>query len=119
MDDRIRTRLKGLMGLSVRAGQATFGQDGCLSQMRKETCSVLLLDETASANTRGMYENAAHTHGIPLFLLPEGLLFEATGRPGVAMTVSKGGLGTQILQLRSEQGSETIQQIISGGAYVE
>ncbi len=119
MDDSILPRLKGLMGLSVRAGQATFGQDGCLKRIRSAACAVLLLDGAASANTQDMYRSACRSHGVPCCLLPEGLLSEATGRPGVAMAVAPGGLGSQILKLLTEQGSDLNQQIISGGAYVE
>ena len=103
MNDQTRARLKGLMGLSVRAGQAVFGQDGCLKQVRGAACAALLLDEAASANTRRMYTQACQTHGVPCFLLPEGLLLEATGKPGVAMALARGGLGTQILNLLNSE----------------
>ena len=43
MDEK---RLRGLMGLSVRAGQAVFGEDGCLRLLRSDGCGVLLMDET-------------------------------------------------------------------------
>ena len=38
------TKLRGLMGLCVRARQATFGEDGCLKSIRGGGCAVLLLD---------------------------------------------------------------------------
>ena len=42
------TKLRGLMGLCVRARQATFGEDGCLKSIRGGGCAVLLLDSGAS-----------------------------------------------------------------------
>ena len=39
-----RASLKGLMGLCVRARQAVFGQDGCLSALRSGKADLLLLD---------------------------------------------------------------------------
>ena len=41
MDER---RMKGLMGLCVRAGQAVFGEDGCRRSVAGGQCGLLLLD---------------------------------------------------------------------------
>ncbi|MDO4837390.1 MAG: ribosomal L7Ae/L30e/S12e/Gadd45 family protein [Clostridia bacterium] len=92
-------RLCGLMGLCVRARQATFGMDGCLQAIRTEKAGVVLLDGEASEGTRQKYEAACEHHGIPLVILPQGLLQEATGRSGVAMAVAPGGLADQIRSL--------------------
>ena len=35
-------RLRGLIGLTVRARQAVFGEDGCLKTIRAGNCGVLL-----------------------------------------------------------------------------
>ena len=37
-------KVRGLMGLTVRAHQATFGEDGCLKALRKGQCALLLAD---------------------------------------------------------------------------
>ena len=37
-------RLKGLMGLCVRAGQAVFGEDGCRKSVAGGQCGILLMD---------------------------------------------------------------------------
>lgn len=87
------------MGLCVRARQAVFGEDGCLKAIRQGSCGVLLLDGGASRATRDKYHSACMHAGVPLGVLPEGLLFEATGRPGVAMAVSPGGLAEQIRRI--------------------
>ena len=41
MDER---RMKGLMGLCVRAGQAVFGEDGCRRAVMNGQCGLLLAD---------------------------------------------------------------------------
>ena len=83
-------KVRGLMGLSVKAGQAVFGQDGCLKNIRGGTCSLLLVEETASENTKDMYERACRVNGTRLCYLPGGMLLAATGRPGVAMALKEG-----------------------------
>ena len=94
-------KVRGLMGLCVKAGQAVFGQDGCLKSIRNGECSLLLVEETAAENTRDMYQRACRANGTRLKLLPEGMLLAATGRPGVAMSVKQGGLAEQLWMLLS------------------
>ncbi len=117
-------KLRGLMGLCVRARQATFGEDGCLKKIRGGECDLLLLDSGASKATQDKYCGACQHAGVLLALLPQGLLQEATGRPGMAMAVAKGGLASQIRQVISSEGlDEHVQQMRSenhgGGASVE
>jgi len=111
-------RLRGLMGLCVRARQAVFGEDGCLKTIRAGNCGVILVDEGASQATKDKYRGACQSAGVTVAWLPEGLLHEATGRPGVAMAVLKGGLAQQLKGLLDENtASEEANH--SGGASVE
>ncbi|MBR4458047.1 MAG: hypothetical protein IKS31_03715 [Clostridia bacterium] len=110
-------RVRGLMGLCARARQAVFGEDGCLKSIRGGTCALLLLDAGASPATREKYELTCSHHGVPLRVLPEGLLGDATGRPGVAMAVQRGGLAAQLLMSLPAEGNDTDK--ISGGASAE
>lgn len=97
--EQMENKLRGLMGLCVRARQATFGEDGCLKQVRSGQCGVLLLDGGASQATHDKYRGACEHAGVALWELPEGLLHEATGRPGMAMAVARGGMAQQIANL--------------------
>ena len=101
MDEK---RLRGLMGLCVRAGQAVFGEDGCRKAVGNGECGILLADGGMSESTRKRYEGLCRRADIPMETIPEGLLEEATGRPGVAMAVKKGSFAEQIeecLQVKS------------------
>ena len=88
-------KLKGLLGLSVRAGQAVFGEDGCMKALRNGQGGLLVLDESLSERVREKYLDLCRREGIPVARLPEGLLFEATGRPGKAAVLRKGNLAEQ------------------------
>ncbi len=116
MDIQTENKLRGLMGLCVRARQAVFGEDGCMKSIRGGQCGVLLLDSGASRATQDKYRGVCENAKTPLELLPEGLLHEATGKPGVAMAVLKGGLAQQIQHqlLQPQAGAKH-----SGGASVE
>ncbi len=98
MENQVENKLRGLMGLCVRARQAVFGEDGCMKTIRGGNCGVLLLDSGASKATQEKYRGVCQNANAPLELLPEGLLHDATGKPGVAMAVLKGGLANQIRQ---------------------
>ena len=92
------TRLKGLMGLCVRAGQGVFGEDSCLKAVRAGQAGALLTDEGISAGAAEKYSRACERAGIPLIRIREGFLEEATGKPGKAMAVRKGSFADQIIR---------------------
>ncbi len=115
MTETQENKLRGLMGLCVRARQAVFGEDGCMKTIRGGGCGVLLLDSGASRATQDKYRSVCLNADTPLLELPEGLLHEATGKPGVAMAVLKGGFASSIQQTMKP----TMTVIHSGGASVE
>ncbi len=100
MDER---RIKGLMGLCVRAGQAVFGEDGCRKTITAGQCGILLADGGISENSRKRYEDLCKKTGTVMQILPEGLLEEATGKPGAAMAVRQGTFSEQIKSVISGQ----------------
>ncbi len=95
MDEK---RLRGMMGLCVRAGQAVFGEDGCRRSVSSGQCGVLLIDGAISGNSRKRYESLCESCGVRMEILPPDLIGEATGRPGVAMAVREGSFAQQILR---------------------
>ena len=94
MDER---RMKGLMGLCVRAGQAVFGEDGCHREIEKRRCGILLADGDISSNSRKRYEELCGRTGTRMVILRPGLLLEATGKPGAAMAVKQGSFSEQMI----------------------
>ena len=90
-------RLKGLLGICVRAGQAAFGEDNCRKAAVKGTCELVLVDSGVSGNTRKRYETLCHGTGTKLVFLPEGLMEAATGKEYMAMAILKGSLLDQVL----------------------
>ena len=90
-------RVRGLMGLCVRAGQTVFGEDGCMKALRNGDCAVLLMDGDISPRTEEKYRRLCLRTGVPVVKLPAGWLEEATGRPGMAMAVRTGRLAEQLV----------------------
>ena len=90
-------RIKGLIGLSRRAGQLSLGTDTVLKQLKARACGVVLVDETAAENTLKRVGQAAEAADVPVYSLPEALLDAATGQSGrIVACVRRGSLADQL-----------------------
>ena len=89
-------RLKGMLGLCVRAGQGIFGEDTCLRAVREGKASLMLADDGISSSAFEKLERLCSRENVPLFRLPAGLLEEATGKPGKTMAVRGDSFPRQI-----------------------
>ena len=89
-------RVKGMLGLAVRARQACFGEDTCRRLAESGRCGMILLDGEASENSRRKYEALCGRNGIPLVILPVGMIAEATGRTNMAAALMKGAFTEQM-----------------------
>lgn len=78
-------RLRGLLGLSQRAGRLVTGMDTTLAAIRSGKCCLVLVDESAAENTVKKLTDACIYYHAPLVKLPQGLLEGATGRDGRMM----------------------------------
>ena len=93
-------KLRGLIGLSRRAGQLSLGTDTVLKQLKSGHCGAVLIDETAALNTRKRLEEAAQFADVPVFSVAEGLIDQATGQSGrITASVRQGSLASQIILL--------------------
>ena len=89
-------RLKGLLGLCVRAGQGVFGEDSCLKALRGGQAELAVMDAGISPGSAERFERLCSREGFPLHRLPEGFLEEATGKPGMTMVIRPGSFAIQI-----------------------
>ena len=91
-------KLKGMLGLALRARQAALGMDACRILIRAGKCGVLLLDGGAGPNTRKRAEDLCERNGTPLRILPEGMIEEATGRDNMVLALQKGSFADKALE---------------------
>lgn len=80
-----KERLRGLLGLSQRAGRLLTGMDNTLNAIRTGKACLVLADESAAENTMKKLTDACIYYHAPLMKLPQGLLEAATGREGRMM----------------------------------
>ena len=89
----------GLLGLALRAGQAVLGSDACRLLIRSGRCGLILLDGDTAENTRKKYEAVHESTGVPVSILPAGMIETATGKDNRVMALRKGAFAEQLKAL--------------------
>jgi ribosomal protein L7Ae-like RNA K-turn-binding protein len=90
-------KLKGMLGLAIRAGQTAAGAEACRILIRTGKCGVLLLDGDTGLNTRKRAAAICGQTETPMAILPEGTILEATGRNNMVLGIHKGSIAEQII----------------------
>lgn len=75
-------KVKGLLGLLVRQGQAVFGQESCALAVRNRHLEAVLLDASSAENTQKRLDDVGRTYQTPIIRVPEGLIEQASGKNG-------------------------------------
>ncbi len=96
-------KLAGMLGLTIRAGQASAGMDACRILIRSGNCGVLLIDGETRGNTRKKSEDLCRQTGTPVVILPPGTIERATGKGNRVLAIRKGSFTEQILQIADIQ----------------
>ena len=92
-------KLKGMLGLALRARQAAAGMEACRILVRSGQCGVLLMDGAAGDNTRRRCEQMCAGAGTPFRILPEGTIGEATGKSSFILGIRIGSMAEQIVNI--------------------
>lgn len=97
-----------MLGLACRAGQLTTGAELALQKIRAGSAALALMDAEASENTRKRIADACAYRNVPLFVVPGGLLDQASGKEGrMAAVMPRGDLATKIKKMLSEAGDSS------------
>ena len=89
-----------LLGIAMRAGVLTFGQDGVLKSIASGNVRFVLLDGGASENTKKKISDSCRFYGVEVFETAADRLGFAVGKPGrMSAAVAKGTLGDRLYEL--------------------
>ena len=98
------TPIFGLLGLACRAGQAVFGAEMALDEIKSGRAAMALIDEGASEGTKKKILDACAYRQVSAHMLPEGEISRACGREGrMAAAVKKGPLCKRMEELLNEE----------------
>ena len=101
-----RSDFFSMLGLAMRAGQLSFGEDGVRKAIASGTAALVLLDAGASDNTKKRMRDSCAYYGVPLMETAAGRLGEAVGRPGrMSAAVARGPLCDKLAALARAQES--------------
>ena len=71
-----------MLGLCMRAGRMVSGELSCLNAIRRGTACLVLVDESASDNTKKMFSDSCAYYEVALIAAPQDTLGYAIGKPG-------------------------------------
>ena len=92
-----------MLGLAMRAGQLTFGEDGVRKAIAGGSAKLVLLDAGASDNTKKRMRDSAAFYGVTLYETAADRLGFAVGKPGrMSAAVAAGPLCDKIAQLAAQ-----------------
>ena len=101
-----RSDFFSMLGLAMRAGQLSFGEDGVRKAIASGAATLVLLDAGASDNTKKRMRDSCAYYGVPLMETAAGRLGEAVGRPGrMSAAVARGPLCDKLAALARAQES--------------
>ncbi len=104
MKSETEQKVTGFLGLCMRAGQMTSGQEACVEAIRSGAAAIVLLDGEASENTKKRIADACHSHQVPLYGVSEGALGHAIGKKGrMVISLKEGGMATKLLTILKDE----------------
>lgn len=92
-----------MLGLAMRAGQLTFGEDGVKKAIASGGAKLVLLDAGASENTKKKMRDSCAYYGVRLCETAADRLGYAVGKPGrMSAAVAAGPLCDKLASLAAE-----------------
>ena len=89
-----------MLGLAMRAGQLTFGEDGVKKAIASGGAKLVLLDAGASENTKKKMRDSCAYYGVQLVETAADRLGYAVGKPGrMSAAVAAGGICDKLISI--------------------
>ena len=93
-----------MLGIAMRAGALTLGTDGVLGAIAAKSAALVLVDESASENTKKKFRDSCAFYGAALYVTATDRLGFAVGKPGrMCAAVVKGPLGDKLAALARQE----------------
>ncbi len=94
----INDKAAGLIGLARRAGKLSSGGFTVEKQIKAGRAALVLMDETASENTKKALGRLCENRGVPLKFLPEGELSRVLNDFRISAAILDVGFAARILE---------------------
>lgn len=88
------------LGLAMRAGQLTTGEESVLKDIRQKKAKLILLASDASANTKKKFIDKSSHYNISCYhVFTQSELSQAIGKPRVIISVNDPGFAKKLKEL--------------------
>lgn len=93
-----------LLGLAVRAGKVTLGEESIIKDIQKKRASLVLIANDTAANTRKKLMDKCHYYHVPFYIIDDRqTLSNAIGKTGrVAIAITENGFAKKIASILDE-----------------
>jgi len=100
MNEQTENRVVSFLGLCMRAGRVISGQEACVDLVRQGEAALVLMDGSASDNTRKRLTDACRSHNAPIYELSAGALGQSIGKKGrMVIALKNDGMAQKLLTL--------------------
>ena len=100
MNDMTENRVISFLGLCMRAGRVISGQEACVDLVRTGEAALVLMDASASDNTRKRLTDACHSHSVALYEVSATALGASIGKKGrMVIALRDDGMAQKLLSM--------------------
>ena len=97
MNQQIENQVINFLGLCMRAGRIISGQEACVDLVRTGEAALVLMDASASDNTRKRLTDACHSHDVALYEVSADALGHAIGKKGrMVIALKRDGMAQKL-----------------------
>lgn len=101
-------KIEGLLGLCMRAGGLSFGNDACMDLIQRKKVKLILVAQDAAERTKRNFERSCKENNIPIYFYGKmESLSRAIGKPNKA-----------IFGIKNQSFAHEIERIINGGEVI-
>ena len=105
-----RDAFYSMLGIAMRAGVLTLGTDGVLGSIASGSARFVLLDESASENTKKRFRDSCAFYGVELYETAQDRLGFAIGKEGQNARLAARLTGWKIDIKSQSQVDELVEQ---------
>ena len=100
MNEQTENRVVSFLGLCMRAGRIVSGQEACVDLIRQGEAALVLMDASASDNTRKRLTDACRSHNVALYEVSAGTLGQSIGKKGrMVIALKPDGMAQKLLSM--------------------
>ncbi len=100
-----KSKVYGLLGLSIKAGKLTFGTEANIDMINKKKIKLIILAEDSSERTINNFKRKCKENNIPVYMFGN--------KESISKSIGKNN--KTVLGIRDKNLADAIKKILDGG----